>query len=201
MVEPWQPAVIGNRMGANRQRGMPVNFGSRTRHREPQTFTRAMCAGIMALQLSGVVSAQSKATLAEENAQLQAAFDLMLQKLSTRDAEIRELKQRIAELEGKTGSDVTPTLGCAVDDARQLIVAESFLYDREKVLLGWLADNVSGCKLNDLRKLDALAKRSSLSQSRGVIRDELQRRGESLEGDVPLVIPLPKTWDDSALIQ
>jgi len=130
------------------------------------------------------------AALAQENAELQAAFDLMVRQLSARDAEISQLRLRIAELESDAGVTVTPTLGCNVDAARALIVAESFIYDREQVLLSWLNANVASCKLLDLQQLDSLAARSSLNQSRALVLRELAGRGEPIPDDALLGVPM-----------
>jgi hypothetical protein len=157
-----------------------------------QPLIQAVCCGILAVQLCADVGAQPATTLAEENAQLQAGFDLMVRQLGARDDEIRELKQRIAELEKETGATTTQALGCPVDTARQVVVAESFLYDRENALLGWLAEHVHTCKLLELQDLDTLARRSSLNQSRSAIRDELARRGESPLEEASVSAPLTR---------
>ena len=126
--------------------------------------------------------AQSAPTLEQQNRELQAAVSLMVRQLSTKDSKIQELRNRITQLESNTG--ITKILGCSLDNAKKLIVEETFLYDREQALLKWLADNVPHCKLPELEDLNSVASQYLLAQSRGVILRELARRGELQEQDV-----------------
>jgi hypothetical protein len=129
----------------------------------------------------------------QETAELAAAFDLMVRKLAEKDRELAELRRQLAERrQGDEEAAVEPMLGCPVDEARRLIVAESFIYDREQVLLRWLEDNSGRCKLLELRALVNIAERSSLNQSRAMIYREMARRGESIPEDVMLGMPLPQ---------
>jgi len=126
--------------------------------------------------------AQSAPQLEEENRELQAAFNLMVRQLSTKDLKIQELRSRITELESEAG--ITKILGCSVNDARRLIVEESFIYDRERIFLKWLVDNVPGCKLLELEELNSVASQYQLTQSRRIILRELARRDELPELDM-----------------
>tara|TARA_B110000090_G_C13361350_1_gene438536 strand:+ start:255 stop:800 length:546 start_codon:yes stop_codon:yes gene_type:complete len=126
--------------------------------------------------------AQSTPTLEQENRELQAAVSLMVRQLSTKDSKIQELRNRITQLESDTG--ITKILGCSLDNARKLIVEESFIYDREQALLKWLVDNVPNCKLPELEDLNSVASQYLLTQSRGVILRELAKRGVLQEQDM-----------------
>ena len=66
---------------------------------------------------------------------------------------------------------------------------ESFIYDREQVMLGWLADNVSSCVLLELQQLDEIANSASLTQSRATVLREMGRRGEEIPQEALLGIP------------
>ncbi len=132
---------------------------------------------------------QQNSALVEENKQLQASFNLMIRQLSERDVEIQRLRERIAELEYSNGTLYGSETGCAVDTARRLIMEESFIYDREQVLLGWLADNVSSCVLLELQQLDEIANDASLTQSRATVLREMGRRGEEIPQEALLGIP------------
>jgi hypothetical protein len=132
--------------------------------------------------------AQSSAQLDRENRELQAAFNLMVRQLSSRDSTIQELQSYIAQLESEAG--MTRTLGCSVDDAKKLIVAETFIYDREQVFLAWLVDNVSGCKLFELEDLDSVANQYKLTQSLAVILREMVSREETIAENTVSGVPL-----------
>lgn len=128
----------------------------------------------------------------QESAELAAAFDLMVRKLAEKDRELAELRRQLAERRGEDEDGaVEPMLGCPVDEARRLIVAESFIYDREQVLLRWLEENRDRCKLLELKALANIAERSSLNQSRAMIYREMARRGEPIPEGALLGMPLP----------
>ncbi len=156
-------------------------------------FTRALSLGLVlvAMQLANAASAQSLTELERSHATLQAAFDLVIKQLGERDRVIEGLRADLAS--ARAGADGVPLklLGCAVDQVNQQVAAESFIYDRDKVFLGWLKNNVSTCKMSDLEDLERLATDFSLRQSGSRILLEMERRGKSVPDDATLGVPLP----------
>jgi hypothetical protein len=173
-----------NRLGTTRP--LPMLMKVTRQQKSPLTkkiLTRYTLFTTLMLVLFGTSTlAQSATTMEQENKELQAAVSLMVRQLNTKDSKIQELRNHITELESNAG--ITKILGCSLDDAKVLIVEESFLYDREQALLKWLVDNVPNCKLPELEDLNSVASQYLLTQSRGAILRELARRGELQELDM-----------------
>ncbi len=131
---------------------------------------------LLLLQTPATVTAKSKAELERENAELQATFDLMVRQLAQRDALIRDLRSKLAELKADGQGLPVQLLGCSVETASQKVKAVSFIYERDKTLLEWLSTNLSGCKMTQLKELLVIANDEMLNQSRTEILKEIATR-------------------------